>query len=215
MTFNSKPEDVFGTDRIEHTVPVGGDQKKILTPQESTFQSFMEEAPTGKPGQAAPLASPFDLPQHSTALPATPTIDSLLSQTKSAQTTLGDISSQFNTPNLKLKQSSKYLLRNKLTDANAHLQTANSKLGAETPEESSPLAGPFGKFIGYVTDGQNRLQSAQQQLQSLKDKGDQLSPADMLLVQVKLNMAQQELEYSSVVLSKAVDDIKMLFNVQL
>lgn len=210
----TQPEDIFGTERIDRTVPVGGDQKKILTPDESTFKSFMEE-PTAKPGSTSPLASPFDLPQHPSALPAQPTLDTLMAQTKSAQATLGDINNQFNTPNLKLKQSSKYLLRNKLMDANAHLQTGNAKMGAETIKESGPLSGPFGKFIGYVTDGQNRLQAAQKQLQSLKDKGDQLSPADMLLVQVKLNMAQQELEYSSVVLSKAVDDIKMLFNVTL
>jgi hypothetical protein len=212
---SSPTDDLSRSERIGSTSPIGGDQKKMLTAQESTFQTFMQQAPAGQMGQAAPLTSPFDLPQHTSALAGTPTMDSLLSQTKSAHLTLGDINGQLNTPNLKLKQSSKYLLRNKLNDANAHLQTANVKLGANIPEPTPAAAGPLGKFIGFVTDGQNQLQAAQRQLQSLKDKGDQLNPADMLLVQVKLNMAQQELEYSSVVLSKAVDDIKMLFNVQL
>jgi hypothetical protein len=37
----------------------------------------------------------------------------------------------------------------------------------------------------------------------------------MLLIQVKMNKAQQALEYSSVLLGKAVEDIKTLFNVQI
>lgn len=200
---------------IGFTSPIGGDQKKMLNPQESTFQSFMEQAPSGKPGQASPLASPFDLPGHPSGLPTAPTLDTLLQQTKSAQLTLGDINSQLNTPNLRLKQSSKYLLRNKLSDANAHLLTANGKLGAEIPQPSVIPSGPLGKFVGLVTDGQNQLVAAQKQLQSLQAKGAHLTPADLLLVQVKLNMAQQEMEYSSVVLAKAVEDIKTLFSVQL
>jgi len=214
MDLKSTPED-FSTPRIGATPPLGGEPGGGPAPGAQPFQSFMQ-GPAGALAQpsGATLSSPFDL-AHQQMIPATPTFDTLLTQVNAAQTTLGDISTQFNTPNLKLKQSSKYLLKNKMSDANDHIFSAANKLGLETPEPSAAPAGPFGKFIGMITDGQNQLQAAQKQLQSLKDKGNQLSPADMLLVQVKLNLAQQELEYSSVVLSKAIDDIKMLFNVQL
>jgi len=42
-----------------------------------------------------------------------------------------------------------------------------------------------------------------------------MNPGDILLIQVKLAKAKQELEYSSVLLSTAVRDIKTLFNIQL
>jgi hypothetical protein len=212
MTAKSFPEDVSRTQKIDATAPIGQDSKTNLPPQTS-FQTYMQ-SPSSAPTPNAGLASPFNLPQQQAFLPSNPTMTTLLSQATAAQTTLGDINSQLSTPNLKLKQSSKYLLKNKLTDANGHLATAGTKLGLQ-PQEPTQLSGPFGKFIGLVTDGQNQMRAAQQQLQALKAKGDQLSPADMLLVQVKLNLAQQELEYSSVVLSKAIDDMKQLFNVQL
>jgi hypothetical protein len=206
----SSPDEI-STPRIGPTMPIGGDQKKMPA---SSFQSMMQQA-GGAPGHpVSGLGSPFDLAQR-TALTSTPTLSTLITQVTAAQGTLGDISTQFNTPNLKLKQSRKYLLKNKMGEANDHIFSASSLLGLEPSEPSAPLAGPFGKFIGMISDGQNKLKEAQGQLQALKDKGQQLTPGDMLLVQVKLNLAQQELEYSSVVLSKAIDDMKMLFNIQL
>jgi hypothetical protein len=214
MDLKNSPED-FSSPRIGATPSVGSEPKMGTPTPSQSFQSFMQgQASPLSQAQGASLSSPFDLP-HQQVLPATPTFDTLLTQVNAAHATLGDISTQLNTPNLKLKQSSKYLLKNKLSDANDHIYSASIKLGLEPPEATPAPAGPFGKFIGMITNGQNQLQEAQKQLQSLKDKGSQLSPADMLLVQVKLNLAQQELEYSSVVLSKAIDDLKMLFNVQL
>ena len=69
--------------------------------------------------------------------------------------------------------------------------------------------------MNYLADGQQQLASAQRQLQSLKAKGDSLAPADFLLVQVKLNKAQQELDFTSVLLANAVSGFKTLMNVQL
>ena len=69
--------------------------------------------------------------------------------------------------------------------------------------------------MNYLADGQQQLVSAQRQLQSLKAKGDSLAPADFLLIQVKLNKAQQELDFTSVLLSNAVSGFKTLMNVQL
>jgi hypothetical protein len=178
----------------------------------------MQQTPgvSANPG-ATPSQSPFSLAQGQNVLASTPTFDTLITQTQAAQNALGGIKTQLNTPNLKLKASQKYLLKNKLSDANGHLRSANSKLGGEPgPEPETPAGGgPVNKFLAYITDGQNQINGAKLQLQQMKDQGGVISPGDMLLVQIKINKAQQEIEYASVLLSKAVDDLKTLMNIQL
>lgn len=217
MTIQPTPEDVNRTDRIDATQRIGEDQKKGIGAQ--PFQSYMEQAPQANPlTQQAASLSPFDLAHGQTVLPAAPTIPMLLAQATQTQAALGDVANQLSTPNLKLKQAHKYLLRNKLQDANTNLRVVNEKLGTPIPaakEEAATATGPIAKFLGFVSDGQLQLQSAVGQLNALKEKKETLTPGDFLLIQVKLNKAQQEIEYSSVLLSKVVDDIKQLMNIQL
>ena len=227
MTPNPSPLDKLpGTQKIDPTSPLGQETGRTPGQAGQSFQSYMDRASTtqipGAPGSTTPssAASPFDLAAggKSHTLATGPTMQSLSTQTTQAHTALGDIANSLNTPNLKLKQSQKYLLNNKLTSANAHLRSANAKLGLEPlPEkaEASSDGGPIGKFLSYVTDGQNQLEAAQQQLKSMNNTGESVNPAQLLLVQLKLNKAQQEIEYSSIMLSNAVSDIKMLFGIQL
>lgn len=209
-----RPDDVSRLDPLKR---VGDEQKQTSTPSQS-FESYMEKAasqPSG-PGKSTGV-SPFELAKGNQPLATGPTFDNLLTQVKSAQTMLGDINNQLQTPNLKLKQSQRYLLRNKLTSANSYLNAANTKMGVEAPADSgeSKRTGIVGKFLDYVDEGQNNLMTAQKQLMDLKSKGESLNPGDFLSIQVKLAHAQQEIEYASIMLSKAVEDMKTLFNIQL
>lgn len=215
MSSNTPFKDVR-TDRIGGPSPIGGEPRPLATPTQS-FQSFMEQSPSAGAAKGPALESPFELMQTQKPLAAGPTFDTLLGQVKAAHATLGDIQTQINTPNLKLNQGRKYLLKNKLSEANAHLRSANGKLGVDLPEEEEAAqgTGPFAKFIGLITDGQNQLQGAKAQLQQLKDKGETLSPGDLLLIQIKMNTAQQNLEFSSVILGNAVSDLKSLMQIQL
>jgi len=214
------PGDVEATDRIFPTKSLESGGKPgggALATQ--PFSAFM------KPDTASALAasgkstmiSPFDMMQGTTPLASTPSYDALQTQAKSVQSTLGDINNQLNTPGLKLKASSKYLLKNKLSDANDHMRRANAQIGAETVDkvDSSQFTGPMAKFLHYLANGQVKMESAKQQLQSLKDKGEAISPGDFLLVQVNMNQAQQQLEFASVLLSTAVSDIKQMGQMQL
>jgi len=209
-----RPDDVSRLDPLKR---VGDEQKQTPTPSQS-FESYMEKAASqpGGPGKSTGV-SPFELAKGNQPLAAGPTFDNLLTQVKSAQTMLGDINNQLQTPNLKLKQSQRYLLRNKLTSANSYLNAANTKMGVEAPTDSgeSKRTGIVGKFLDYVDEGQNNLMTAQKQLMDLKSKGESLNPGDFLSIQVKLAHAQQEIEYASIMLSKAVEDMKTLFNIQL
>lgn len=209
------PDDVTRS----HTVkPITEGEPK--TPQGAVrpFQPYMEGAepnPLLTAGKT-PQISPFDLAHGRVPAPG-PNFNTIQEQAKAAHGTLGDIANQLKTPKLKLKQSTKYLLKNKLNSAKAHINAASEKLGApKAGEEETPKdAGPLQKFLGIVTNGQNQLEETQQRLGKLSAEGDQLRPGEMLLVQLKLNKAQQELEYSSLLLGKAVDDLKMMMNIQL
>lgn len=213
------PKDIESPDRIAPTTAVGeGVAKEVAVPTQP-FSSFMKPTSPLATAGKTPMVSPFAMMQGNTPLAqaSTPTMDTLLAQINNMQSTMGDISTQLNTPNLKLKSSTKYVIKNKLTDANTALRSANQKLGAPIPEEPDPSAfqGPLGRFFAYLSDGQAQMEAAKQQLQNLKAKGDHISPGDFLLIQVKLNKAQQELEFTSVLLSNAVSDLKMLMQVQL
>ena len=217
MADRELPADISAAVRIPSTSPIETGEERALPTQ--SFSSFMKEgagSPMASSGKTS-MISPFDLMHGQPPLAQAPTMETLLAQINSAQSTMGDINSQLNTPNLKLKSSTKYVMKNKLADANASLRTANAKMGAEVPEQTDPsqFGGPLGKFFSYLSDGQAQLESAKTQLQNLKSKGDNISPGDFLLIQVKLNKAQQELEFTSVLLSNAVSDIKQMMQVQL
>ena len=220
MTF--RPDDI---PRLDPSRKLGDEQKMGHQPSTGSFESMMEQAEKNPstPSNKTTTLSPFDLPRGQTVLASQPTFDTLLSQVKSAQTMLGDIHSQLQTKGLKLKKSKRDSLRNRLLDANDDIRAANTKMGIVSPapsllseqDSSSAPGGIIGKFLGYVTEGQSNLIAAQQQLMQLKSQGDNLKPADFLAIQFKLAHAQQEIEFASIVLSKAVEDLKMLSNIQL
>jgi hypothetical protein len=207
------PSDIEDPGRIFPTKPVDTEEHGQGTTQ--PFASFMK----GGPVASAPssMISPFALMQGNTPLTTAPNTDTLLGQVQGMQGTSKDIQNQLGTPQLKLKASTKYLLKNKLSESTDHLRSLNASLGTNAPAGPTlpPVAGPLGKFLNYITDGQAQMEAAKQQLQNLKAKGTSLSPGDFLLVQLKMNKAQQLLEFSSVLLSTAVSDIKQMMQVQI
>lgn len=210
------PKDISSADSVERMMPIGGSD----TPREAgTFQPLLQKQaePAAKPGQ---FVSPFELARGTPQLAAGPTMATIHAQAVHAQTTLGDINNMLATPNLKIKPSSKYLLRNKLSDASQQLRTVNAKVGGQQQEEATqelPAGhGPIQQFLAYVGGSQIALANTQKKIQELSEKeGANLNPAEMLFVQIKLNKAQQLLDYSSVLLAKAIDSMKMLFSIQL
>lgn len=205
------------TDRIGATPAVGpssSEDQKMEMQAENTFKSYMEQAQGPQKAGGAAQISPFDL-AHGGALPS-PSYDNLLAQTVNAQNALGGLKTQLDYPNLKVNEAHRRLLDGKLSDSNAMFRSAAAKMGAPiSPDTAGAAKNPVEKFLNMVTDGQSQMLAAKKQLQDLKDKGEQLNPGDMLLIQLKLNKAQQLLEFSSVVLSKAVDSFKSLMQIQL
>lgn len=208
------PTNISGAGRVG---PKGIEGDKTIRPDESAFKSEMQNAP-GKTGEATSSGqvSPMELASKG-GVQITPTFQSLMSQVQNTQDTLGEVQKNLKTPQLKLKKSQQQLLKNKLSDANSHLQSAAEKLGAKTPPDTQidKNADPVTRFLGMITDGQNKLQASKQQLEELSKSGKQMNPGELLLIQVKINQAQQEIEYSSVLLSKVTDALKQMLNIQL
>lgn len=205
--------------RVFSTESIGVGEKEHMALPNQSFSSFMQKG-TASPMETAgksSMISPFNLMQGQAPVATTPNMATLLAQINNVHSTLGDISTQLNTPNLKLKASTKYLVKGKLADANEALRTFNAKIGAEVPETpaAAKFSGPLGRFFAYLNDGQAQMEQAKLQLQKMKESGGHLSPGDFLLVQTRLNKAQQLLEFTSVLLSNAVSGIKQLMQVQL
>ncbi len=203
-------------DRIGSTPSIeSGDQKGL--PEEGKFASFMQTSSSAQPtANVAKAPSPLEIgPVNSPGTP--PTAESIKTQISSVSSSLGDVNSQLSTQNLKLKQSQKYLLRSKLQNANDQIRGVVDNLGGNPgdPVNLKTKKNPIAKFLTLVSDGQQQLANAADLVNKLNDTGQSTNPGQLLLVQVKLQKAQQELDYTSVLLGKAVDVVKTLFNVQI
>lgn len=214
MVDNSLPDDLASPQKIDPTKSRQPGEEKPQQAPAKPFSSYMGEKTEG-PTSAQP--SPMDIAKGQVGPTSQPTMESVHAQMKSASSTLGDINTQLQTPNLKLKRSQNYLLRNKLSDANQNIRTAASKVGVDVgkPPQTSGHQNPIARYLNMVGDSQKQLSAAQNKVNELSQKGDSVNPAELLTVQIKVNKATQELEYASVLLSNAVSSLKMMFNVQI
>jgi len=214
MSDSIEPKRIPDVDKIDATPGIAQGEERPL-PDAGKFASYMQESPAA----SAPKApGPIQLTEATSPTPAKPpTLESVGSQINSVSSSLGDVNNQLNTQNLKLKQSQKYLLRSKLESANDHIRGAVEKLGGDPgdPVNLRTKKNPIAKFLSLVADGQDQLNNAASLVSNLNSSGQAVNPGQLLLVQVKLQKAQQELDYTSVILGKAVDVIKTLFNVQI
>lgn len=209
------PKKIPDAEKLDPTQSVQPGEPKNEA-EEGKFASYMQDQ--GRVATPPSQPSPMEVGQpNPTAPSAPPSPESIQNQINSASSSLGDIKNQLNTKNLKLKQSHKHLLRNKLQNANENIRGATEKLGADPGPNVNLRAkkNPIAKFLTLVSDGQQQLNNAAEMVKKLDTSGQAVNPGQLLLVQVKLQKAQQELDYTSVLLGKAVDVIKTLFNVQI
>lgn len=189
------------------------EQENQFKPDAKSFQSLMNEKPeTTTVDQPSPMQLASSQPSA-----VSPSFDSLLNLTTNTQTQADNIKNQLNTPNLALKNSHQRLLDTKLSEANIHLQKASQLIGAKeiTTTEVAETSGPIAKFLGYITDGQNRLIEVKKQIKDISKTTKEINPGEMMLIQINLSQAQQEIEFSSILLSKVTDALKQTFSIQL
>jgi flagellar hook-basal body complex protein FliE len=71
------------------------------------------------------------------------------------------------------------------------------------------------RFIAMINDGQDQLAQVQAQLKKMSADGTSVNPGDMMSVQVKMGLAQQEISYTSTLLGKVIQSITQLMSTQL
>lgn len=113
-----------------------------------------------------------------------------------------------------IKASTTDLLSQHLTRVNDNMTSLSAKFGTPLQASYSPPssgAQAVAHFLSYLTGGQEDLANL---TQSLKQKGGAMAPADLLGVQLKMSGVQQQMEFFTVLLGKAVDNIKTIMSIQ-
>lgn len=197
---------------LEKSMPAGQTPAGFDTYMQGTGQ---QRTPPGSP--AAPGGpTPMDALQGPSISTSGVSFDSILAQAKQTQDSLGTVEQQLNDKNLKLKRSQSHLVRQKLGDANSYVRTAGSKLGLDLPEgKIPPGVSGVARFIAMINDGQDQLAQVQAQLKKMSADGTAINPGEMMSVQVKMGLAQQEISYTSTLLGKVIQSITQLMSTQL
>ena len=141
----------------------------------------------------------------------------LVAQADEVINQLGTIKQKLKTPNLDIKPATQSVLQNKLAHIDENLRVALSKAGLEyTPGEhlDNKKVNPIERFLGFLTHAQSQLGSLSGELDSMHLNNKEITPANMLRIQLKVGYITQEVEFFTAVLNKALDSTKTIMNVQ-
>jgi hypothetical protein len=141
----------------------------------------------------------------------------LVAQADKVVEQIDSIKAKLKTPDLDLKPSTQTLLQNKLSHIDENLRVALSKAGVEynpTSHLDNKAVNPIDRFIGFLTSGQSQLASLGNEITQMHLNGQEITPANMLRIQMKVGYISQEIDFFSAVLNKALDSTKTIMNVQ-
>jgi len=120
-------------------------------------------------------------------------------------------------PQLKLPPVQSARLSGHLIHIDTSITSALGVSGVEA-KKAMPIepasAHPLGRFLSYLTDSDRKMTTLVSEIQSLNSNDQRMTPAKLLAVQIKLSFVQQELEFFSNVLNKALESTKTIMNVQ-
>lgn len=140
----------------------------------------------------------------------------IVAQAQDVISRMSEIKEQLALPDQAIKPAYRNLLKNKLTHINENLRIALSAAGVESvpPPTQTASSNPIDRFLGFLTDGQSQLNSIAKEVETMHLNKNNLNAASMLAVQIKVGFIQQELEFFSSVLNKALESTKTIMNVQ-
>lgn len=145
--------------------------------------------------------------------------EEILAQTKSVIAEIDTIKQKLRTPDLKIEPSVQTLMQSKLNHIDDKLRVAVEKVGGEyttleTREARASLRNPIERFLASMEDSESQLQNIGKTVMALGNDREHLSPATLLMLQVKVGFVQQELEFFTSLLNKSLESTKTLMNVQ-
>jgi len=89
--------------------------------------------------------------------------------------------------------------------------TTGVEVGSAIDTEKPPLV----RYLSYLTESDKRLSTFVSDLSALNLQKTRLTPSMMMAIQIKMGFIQQELEFFTATLNKALESIKTIFNVQI
>ncbi len=204
--------------RTSPTPLEGGDAEKFSSFMDRKLETPVRTDPTAKATGVSPIDELANASSKIDNL-AKWNPQKLVSQTDEAIRRMDEIKKTLDDPSLSVKKSLQNLLRKRLSSVEDNLKVALSKAGIEyTPfvEDTKPagLADPIRKFVGYLTHGQDQLEKLSVKLHEMGLTGQEFSAANMLGLQIKVGRIQQELEFFTSLLNKALESTKTVMNVQ-
>lgn len=140
----------------------------------------------------------------------------LVTQAEEVITQIETLKDKLATPNLELKKSTQTLLNSKLSHIDENLRVALSKAGLEytEPTENLPKVNPIERFLGFLTHGQEQLKTLSNEVELMHLNKKEITPANMLRIQIKVGYIQNEIDFFTNVLNQALQDAKTIMNVQ-
>jgi len=142
--------------------------------------------------------------------------ENIKTQAKGVIAQIENVKTQLSQAHTEIKPSYQTLLRNRLTHIDDNLKIALNKAGVEytPPQVTSPeSANPIHKFIGFLSNSQHQLENLNVAVDQFNVTG-QITPANMLAIQMKMGYIQQQIELFTSLLNKALESTKTIMNVQ-
>lgn len=218
----------MAVDKIDRISKVGKKLKAQALPQEPNkdyFEALMRqrrvssEAVTDASKDAVKVNSLFDEVRDLNKKVdhvARSSPDELAAQAEDVVAQIDTLKNKLETPNLEIKGSVQNVLRDKLTHIDESLKIALDNAGIEykPPQKATSLSKPIDRFLGLLTHAQSQLGTLADDVHNMSLMGNQLSPATMLLVQIKVGYIQQQIELFTSMLNKALESTKTIMNVQ-
>ncbi|ADI38960.1 type III secretion ATPase [Waddlia chondrophila 2032/99] len=201
-------------------------QTRIHEPNKDYFDALMQQQrvtaekveASSKDASEKAGATLFDEVQNLNRRPDIATRSSpneLVAQAEDVIAQIDTLKTKLETPELNIKSSVQTLLRNKLNHIDENLKVALDKTGTEVakPERSDGMSKPIDRFLGLLTHSQNQLETLASDVKAMAVENE-MSPASMLLIQIKVAKVQQEIELFTSMLNKALESTKTIMNVQ-
>lgn len=129
---------------------------------------------------------------------------------------MDELKTKLSTSKEEVKSSVKNLLTSELSHVDESLKIVLNKAGVEyaSPAQQKNLATPIERFLGFITDAQVQLDSMGNDINKMAIMKDQISPAAMIAVQVKLGYVQNQVEFFTAILSQGLQATKTIMNIQ-
>lgn len=145
--------------------------------------------------------------------------DTVIQKSREVIAQIEDVKGKLKSPNLEIKGSVQTLLNNKLSHIDENLKAAMNRTGSEYTSPVASAKGtaptnPIERFLGFLTHGQYQLQKLSEDVNQMHLSKAEITPANMLAIQIKVGYVQQEVEFFTALLNKALESTKTIMNVQ-